>query len=379
MSSPLRLLYLLLLVVGLGSVMPAPAAAQSPHGVVTNVSERILTVQLHDSLSVTAGTRGRVVKANTVDGDTVRTSSIPLRVTEVNRPFDGNWTATCRLMGQSEDLAINDRVQFTSVVSRPHLSIRSVPSGAMVHLDGRAVGPAPVTLPVGVGSHKLRLQRTGHWPLTRTVNVAAGEQRTLTDTLEASTGMLVVNTRPHGASIHVNDRPVGTTPDSTTLQTGTYEVQLDRDGFRSTRRTVTIDTGTKTRLDLELERPLHVALAEDHSDVIEDPTLRRKENRLVLTYNLVGAADTYSIALQLARHGAPSFESIPQAVSGAVGKKVEPGRNKQIVWKAFEDFPNGLHGSGNRLRVNVESDDRNHLYWVLGGTLAAGAAVLLGR
>ncbi len=380
MRSLLQLPSVLLLAICLGSLIPPPATAQSPHhGSVSNVTGRIVSVRLSDSLSVKTGTTGRIREKATAGSDTTQNTYATVRVTQVHRPFDGNWTVTCRITQQSRDVVTNDPVQFESVFPRPQVSIRPIPSGTMVHVNGREVGTAPVDLPIGVGRHKLRLQRQGYWPLTRTFNIAPGDQRTLVDTLEASQGMLVVNSRPEGASIHVNDHSVGTTPDSTTLQTGTHNVRLDRDGFQSAHRTVTVNAGSKTRLSVDLKRALRVALAGDHPDEIENPTLTRDGDRLVVTYNLVGDADTYEIALQLAPSGEKTFAPIPKSVSGDVGEKVSPGRNKQIVWNALEDMPEGLDGTDNRLRVDVESDDRTRLYWVLGGTLAAGAAILLGR
>lgn len=313
------------------------------------------------------------------DRDTGQVSRTTFRVTRVNRSFDGDWTATGRIMQQHGPLEIESPIRFAAVIPRPQLSVRPTPSGAMVHIDGREVGPAPVDIPIGRGRHKLRLQRRGYRPLTRSFTVAPGEKHTITDTLTTSQGSLVVTSQPKGASISVNDRSIGTTPDSTTLQTGTYDVQLDRDGYQSTRRTVTVHAGSKTHLNIGLERPLRVELAKTHPDVIEDPTLTREEDHLLLTYHLVGKAETYSVTLKLARGEKHAFEPIPNAVSGAVGTNVRPGRNKEIVWRAFEDVPKGLEGSGNRLRIDVDSDDRNRLYWVLGGTLAVGAAVLLGH
>lgn len=56
-----------------------------------------------------------------------------------------------------------------------------------------------------------------------------------------------------------------------------------------------------------------------------------------------------------------------------VEDQVTPGRSRQVVWSAVNDFPRGLSGSGNRLRLAVEPAGGNSLYWVLGSALAAGA------
>jgi hypothetical protein len=57
-----------------------------------------------------------------------------------------------------------------------------------------------------------------------------------------------------------------------------------------------------------------------------------------------------------------------------VGNEVTPGQDKQLVWSAIEDFPKGLTGPDNQLRLAVDESGGNTLFWVLGGALASGAA-----
>lgn len=360
---------------GLVGVLSAGSvAAQPTHGGITTVSGQTLHVRLDDSLSVDPGTVGRVVEQRTVGGDPVQMSFAVVTVSRLEQSFDGAWTAICQIDRQSEDLEVDDRVQFESVFSRPRLSVRTTPPNVTVLLDSVEVGTTPLEGPVGVGRHDLRLERDGYRSKTRSLTLEAGERREIRDTLQTARGTLVVNTLPDSATVQLDDRILGTTPVSTNVQAGTYEVRLEREGFLPAERTVTVPSGSEQRLNVSLRRPLRVELASQQPDAVVNTQLTREGDRLVLEYDLVGDAEAYAVELELSTNGGQTFEPLPETVAGAVGDEIPAGQGKQIVWAATDDFPEGLLGSENRLRVSVEPTGGNSLYWVLGSTLAAGAS-----
>ena len=59
--------------------------------------------------------------------------------------------------------------------------LTSMVEGATVSVDGKAVGKTPVELPIYLepGAHELKLEHTGHQPLTRKMDLAAGQHETL--------------------------------------------------------------------------------------------------------------------------------------------------------------------------------------------------------
>ncbi len=59
--------------------------------------------------------------------------------------------------------------ELRGIASRPSmLTVTTVPPGALLVIDGRqTVGPTPVTVDVGAGSHTLTLRRDGFAPETR--------------------------------------------------------------------------------------------------------------------------------------------------------------------------------------------------------------------
>lgn len=373
MPTPRRLGLALLAVLLAGGLLAGPAAAQETHGTVTTVSGPTLRVQLADSLSVASGTGGRVVEVRSVGGNPVQMSFAVVTVTRVETPLDGPWVAVCEITRQSEDLEVGDRVLFGDVFPRARIAIRSVPPDATVVLDSVAVGRTPLAGPIEAGEHTLRLERDGFLPSRRAFTIERGETRTLRDTLRTARGTLVVNTLPDSATVRLEGRPVGTTPVSTEVQAGTYALRVEREGYRPVERTVSVPTGGEQRVNLDLQRPLAVRLAEQQADPVVNAQLAREGDRLVLEYDLVGDEEAYEVALQLSTNAGQTYEPLPETVAGAVGDEVAPGRDLQVVWSALEDFPEGFAGSGNRLRLAVEPAGGGGLYWVLGSVLTAGA------
>jgi len=368
-----RLFFALLVSVLAGGLLAGSAAAQETHGSITTVSGQTLQVELDDSLSVEPGTAGRVVEERTVGGDPVQMSFAVVTVNRIERTFDGPWVAYCQITRQSEDLEIGDRVLFEAVESRAELSVRTTPPNVTVYLDDRNVGRTPLSGFVGAGQHTLRLERDGFISTTRTITIDRGETRTLRDTLQTARGTVVVNTLPDSAAVQLGDQALGRTPVSEKVQAGTYDLRVERDGYVTVERTVNVSAGDEQRLNIDLQRPLQVQLADQQPDPVVNAELAREEDRLVLGYDLVGDADAYEVELQLSTNGGRTFEPLPETVAGAVGDEVVPGRGQQVVWSAIEDLPEGLVGEGNRLRLAVEPAGGNSLYWVLGSALAAGA------
>lgn len=373
MPTRFRCLHTFLLGLLLGPLLAQPAVGQATHGEVTTVDGQTVHVQLDDSLTVDAATTGRVVQERTVGGETVQMSFAVVTVDRVEQSLDEPWVAICPIDRQSEDLQVGDRVRFETVHPRSHIAVYSTPPEATVVLDSVEVGETPLRGPIEAGTHDLQLRREGYHSTSRSFTIERGETLEIRDTLETAMGTLVVNTLPDSTTVQLDGQNLGRTPLSTEVQAGTYQLQLQQEGYMDAERTVTIRSGQEERISVPLRRPLEVELADEQADEVVDPQLSREGDRLVLEYDLVGDAEAYAVDLLLSTNGGRTFESLPESVAGAAGDEVPPGRDKQIIWAATEDLPKGLSGPGNRLRLDVEPAGGNSLYWVVGSTLAAGA------
>jgi hypothetical protein len=145
------------------------------------------------------------------------------------------------------------------------LTVRSTPAGAAVRVDGRLRGRTPLVLrdlPLRVV--RVTLQRDGYQPDDRRVALSAARpsvtlESTLTPVKPAApaetTGTLVVESRPVGATVYVDGQAIGVTPLSLPdLAPGTRRIRLQLAGFSPWVTTAQVQAGTRTRVAASLER-----------------------------------------------------------------------------------------------------------------------------
>jgi hypothetical protein len=143
-----------------------------------------------------------------------------------------------------------------------------------VFLDGRDAGRTPVALRgLEPGFHRLRVVRDGYAPEERRVAItAAAPAQSIIMNLEPRrggevrasqsagtggnfTGALVVESRPSGARVFIDNKLSGTTPLSlATVRAGEHAVRLEHDGYRRWTTQVRVVAGERGRVAASLER-----------------------------------------------------------------------------------------------------------------------------
>jgi hypothetical protein len=156
--------------------------------------------------------------------------------------------------------------------------VRSTPAGARVVVDGRDYGPTPVAVrDLATGSHRVRVTQDGYLTVERRVSVTASRpaqsltiplQRAAvaseiaestrpvtTGGVERFVGTLVVDSRPAGAKVFLDGRPVGNTPLSMReVRAGEHAVRLEHDGYRRWSGSVRVVAAEHNRVTASLER-----------------------------------------------------------------------------------------------------------------------------
>ena len=160
---------------------------------------------------------------------------------------------------------------------RGRLLVGSRPAGARVILGGRARGETPLTIEnLPLGAHELTVSHEGYQPATRRVTLTeASPSRRLVVSLSrraeaprapaaaapsaakasaAEPTTVEVLSRPAGARVYIDGRPVGTTPfTSAPLAPGPHLVHLELAGHRPWSSPVTLEGGKRTRVTASLE------------------------------------------------------------------------------------------------------------------------------
>ncbi|HSG90726.1 MAG TPA: PEGA domain-containing protein [Pseudomonadales bacterium] len=135
------------------------------------------------------------------------------------------------------------------------VTVATTPPGASLRVDGEAIeGTTPTTAEIIAGDRELTLHLEGYKTLRRRLQLTPSQAVDLgTLALERIDGLLVVETRPAGATVTVNDVYRGRTPAEIDLRPGaTYRVDLFKAGHEPVRRSVRIESGTASRLQVDL-------------------------------------------------------------------------------------------------------------------------------
>jgi len=134
------------------------------------------------------------------------------------------------------------------------LQVSSSPQGAQVTLNGRAVGNTPLNLSVQPGSYNLEVRLGGYETYRTTVNVGAGQTVQVNANLvtERRTGDLVITSIPDNADVYVNGQRAGVTPLRVSLNEGSYDIRIAKDGYSEYRASVQVRRGDTTRVEARL-------------------------------------------------------------------------------------------------------------------------------
>ena len=94
------------------------------------------------------------------------------------------------------------------------------------------------------GRATVALKKNGFAEESRELSIVAGESQTLFVKLKGLPGTMSLSSVPDGARFYVNDRPEGKGPISLTgLNPGSYTIRVEKEGFATATKTVTLENG----------------------------------------------------------------------------------------------------------------------------------------
>ncbi len=134
------------------------------------------------------------------------------------------------------------------------ITIRSVPTGAAVEVDGKPAGVTPAKVEMDSGIRRVQISSPGLRVWTSSVAVAAGQPQTIGPiTLGAADARVTVRSVPAGAQVTTGGSFRGLTPVTIDLSPGvSHAVTITRAGYAPWTREVFADAGQETALDARL-------------------------------------------------------------------------------------------------------------------------------
>ena len=143
------------------------------------------------------------------------------------------------------------------------VTVRSIPAGALVTIDGHGYGTTPANVrDLSLGSHTLQVAHPGYVPNAQPLVLTATEPaQEVTVELQPSastkapeTGSLFVDSRPHGARVWLDGRAVGATPlRLKSVGSGSHAVRIELAGYKVIATTVTVKGGAEVPVTVTLE------------------------------------------------------------------------------------------------------------------------------
>lgn len=209
-------------------------------------SIQLAMVRLPDQLSVDTGeVSGAEVL---VDGESIGTTPLrdhPLRPGRYRLEIQAD-----RFVPHAEDLDIAGggseiRREIRLIPDWSPVSVRSVPAGGSVFVDGEESGATPLQLELRSGRHELEIRRAGFKTWRQTLDVEPDTPLDLPEVaMQPSDGTLVVRSDPGGATVLVDGQYRGRSPLRLELDPGRdYRVEVSQAGYESLSRTIRLRSG----------------------------------------------------------------------------------------------------------------------------------------
>ena len=141
------------------------------------------------------------------------------------------------------------------VIDSGVIEITSVPAGAEVLVNGQPRGRTPVKVDgVPKGRATVVIRKQGFEDVSRELSVVAGDTQALSVELNGLSGTMSLSSIPEGARFYVNNKPEGKGPISLAgLKPGNYTIRVEKEGFATATKTVTLDNGGAIVEEFRLE------------------------------------------------------------------------------------------------------------------------------
>ncbi len=145
---------------------------------------------------------------------------------------------------------------FPAETVRPgKLDITSTPKNAEVFINGvyRQKTPALITLEPGV--YNLRLEKSGYYPYQDEVIIKKQRVLRLHPHLDKESfyGTALIRSNPPGARIFIGNRYYDTTPARIRIWAGGHRVRLEKEGYKTVTRTISVQRTREAVADINLK------------------------------------------------------------------------------------------------------------------------------
>ncbi len=166
---------------------------------------------------------------------------------------------------QAKTVTVNDNqtttASFTMEPAFASITVKTTPS-ADILINGTKKATGNYTDRMLTGIYTLKAELDKHYPEERQLIVEAGKAQNISLDLKPKTGRVDITSTPFDAKIKLNGKDYGTTPTTVRdLLIGTYTITLEKQGYGTITKTVTIAEGKTTEVNETLPTGMEVTIA----------------------------------------------------------------------------------------------------------------------
>ena len=159
------------------------------------------------------------------------------------------WSESVDIRGDKKNTLTAQLLPITGSIN-----VNSNPSEAAIYLDGENVGTTPDILKsVDIGTHEIEVKMEGFEVWKKTLNIKKGKEFTLNVALQLNTGSINIESDPSEAIVLFDGNDVSRTPVNLTgIKIGIYDVELQKEGYVSCKKTLKVKAGRENSLTAKL-------------------------------------------------------------------------------------------------------------------------------
>ena len=227
-------------------------------------------------------------------------------------------------------------------------SFSSLPVGATVFIDEKAVGQTPLSIKLDEGTHALRVSAPKFQDFDREIGVVAKQDLQIPEIqLKPANAELALTSEPAGAAVLINKVYRGITPLNLSIAPGKEQsLQLYKAGFQIANRSLALEPAEKQDVGLKLAAdliPVTVSVSPSDAEVVVDGQVRGSGNQ---TLNL--SSLPHKISVRKRGYVSQNFDLIPTRSSAQlISAKLLT--EEQHYWAQLPD--NYTNDQGHQLKL----------------------------
>ncbi len=166
---------------------------------------------------------------------------------------------------QAKTVTVNDNqtttVSFTMEPAFANITVKTTPP-ADILINGTKKANSTYSDRMLTGIYTLKAELDKHYPEERQLVVEAGKAQNISLNLKPKTGRIDITSTPFDANIKLNGKDYGTTPTTVRdLLIGSYTLTLEKPGYGTVNKTVSITEGQTTEINETLPTGMEVTIA----------------------------------------------------------------------------------------------------------------------